>query len=49
MMAVMGLADPFVLADAPKVEVKIAKLDALKDLIKQHKGKVVVVDFWADT
>ena len=32
-----------------KVEVKIVKLEALKDLIKQQKGKVVVVDFWADT
>jgi thiol:disulfide interchange protein len=36
-------------ADEAKVEVKVVKLDGLKDLIKQHKGKVVVVDFWADT
>ena len=36
-------------ADAGKVEVKVVKLDGLKDLIKQHKGKVVVVDFWSDT
>jgi hypothetical protein len=36
-------------ADEGKVDVKVVKLDALKDLIKQHKGKVVVVDFWSDT
>jgi thiol:disulfide interchange protein len=32
-----------------KVQLKTVKLDGLKDLIKQQKGKVVVVDFWADT
>jgi hypothetical protein len=36
-------------APASKVGLKIVKLDALKDHIKQQKGKVVVVDFWADT
>lgn len=39
-------------ADKPagaKVDVKVVKLDPLKDLIRQQKGKVVVVDFWADT
>jgi hypothetical protein len=35
--------------EVKKLEVKVAKLDALKDLIKQHKGKVVVVDFWSNT
>jgi hypothetical protein len=32
-----------------KVEIKVVKYDGLKDIIKQFKGKVVVVDFWADT
>jgi hypothetical protein len=36
-------------ADEGKVDVKVVKLEGLKDLIKQHKGKVVVVDFWSDT
>ena len=36
-------------ADEGKVAVKVVKLDGLKDLIKQQKGKVVVVDFWSDT
>ena len=35
-------------ADA-KVELKTVNLDGLKDLIKQQKGNVVVVDLWADT
>jgi hypothetical protein len=32
-------------ADA-KVEVQVVKYPQLADLIKQHKGQVVVVDFW---
>ena len=35
--------------DQSKVEVKVVKYDALKEAIKKFKGKVVVVDFWADT
>jgi len=31
-----------------KVEVKVAKYTDLTDTIKKLKGKVVVVDFWAD-
>jgi hypothetical protein len=31
-----------------KVEVKVAKYTELTDTIKKLKGKVVVVDFWAD-
>lgn len=31
------------------VEVKKVKYDALIDIIKQFKGKVVVVDFWQTT
>jgi len=34
-------------ADEPAVEIKSVKLDGLTDAIAKHKGKVVVVDFWA--
>jgi len=34
-------------ADEPAVELKSVKLDGLTDAIAKHKGKVVVVDFWA--
>ena len=33
---------------APPVAVKVVRYDGLSDLVKQNKGKVVVVDFWAD-
>jgi thiol-disulfide isomerase/thioredoxin len=36
-----------ILADPP-VSVQVVKYDGLSALIKQHRGKVVVVDFWAD-
>ena len=36
------------LADPPAVAVRVVKYDGLTGLIKQHRGKVVVVDFWAD-
>lgn len=32
-----------------KVDLKVVKYDGLKNIIKQNKGKVVVVDFWSDT
>jgi thiol-disulfide isomerase/thioredoxin len=32
---------------APPVAVKVVRYDGLTDLVKQNKGKVVVVDFWA--
>ncbi len=38
-------------AQAPggsKVAVKVVRYDGLIDVIKQNRGKVVVVDFWAD-
>lgn len=35
--------------DQGKVELKVVKYDELKEAIKKFKGKVVVVDFWADT
>jgi thiol:disulfide interchange protein len=45
------LATMFVHAHAlaeDKVEVKVAKYGELTDTIKKLKGKVIVVDFWAD-
>jgi hypothetical protein len=38
---------PAVLA-ADKVELRLAKYTELGDAVRQQKGKVVVVDFWAD-
>jgi hypothetical protein len=35
--------------DQSKVDLKVVKYDELKEAIKKFKGKVVVVDFWADT
>jgi thiol-disulfide isomerase/thioredoxin len=36
-------------ADPPAaVTVNVVKYDGLSALVKQHRGKVVVVDFWAD-
>ena len=40
------LAAGFVRAD-DKVEITTVKLDALHTAIGKHKGKVVVIDFWA--
>jgi hypothetical protein len=37
------------LAGEDKVELKLLKYDDLAKLIADQKGKVVVVDFWADT
>ena len=31
-----------------KVEVKVVKYAGLTDTIKKLKGKIIVVDFWAD-
>ena len=36
-------------AGEDKVELKLLKYDQLAKLIADQKGKVVVVDFWADT
>lgn len=35
-------------AAAPKVELKTVKYDALKAAVREQRGKVVVVDIWAD-
>ena len=32
-----------------KVELKVVKLDGLEKTIADLKGKIVVMDFWADT
>jgi thiol-disulfide isomerase/thioredoxin len=46
--AVAVLAAP-AQADPPAaVTVRVVRYDGLGDLIKQNRGKVVVVDFWAD-
>jgi thiol-disulfide isomerase/thioredoxin len=31
------------------VDLKVVKYEGLTELIQQHRGKVVVVDFWSDT
>lgn len=45
-LAVSAAADP-PKAEA-KVTVKVVKYEGLTELIKQNRGKVTVVDFWAD-
>jgi hypothetical protein len=47
-IAMLGLALPAWAGDG-KVELKQVKYDELTKLIADQKGKVVVVDFWADT
>jgi hypothetical protein len=34
-------------AAAEKVELKVVKYAALGEAVRQHKGKVVLVDFWS--
>jgi thiol-disulfide isomerase/thioredoxin len=46
--ALLFIAAPVPADPAPGVSVKVVKYDGLIDVIKQNKGKVVVVDFWAD-
>jgi hypothetical protein len=36
-------------AEESKVELKLVKYDELSKLLADQKGKVVVIDFWADT
>lgn len=50
-MGFVALATFFLQAPAhaeDKVEVKVVKYAGLTDTIKKSKGKVIVVDFWAD-
>jgi len=50
--AILGLALMLTIplrAEPPKeVQPKVVKIDGLIAAIKEQKGKVVVVDFWAD-
>ncbi len=36
-------------ADDPKVELRVAKYDEMGKVVRDFKGKIVVVDFWQDT
>jgi hypothetical protein len=36
------------LSQQPEVTLKVVKYDGLADAVRQLRGKVVVVDFWAD-
>jgi hypothetical protein len=47
-LGLLGLA-PAVLAQDDKVTLKVVKYDELAKMIGAQKGKVVVIDFWADT
>jgi hypothetical protein len=42
----LGAADK---ADDLKVELRVVKYEEVGELIKSLKGKIVIVDFWADT
>ena len=45
----LALAVPLAAGAGDKVEVKVVKYAGLGNIIKSCKGKVVVIDFWADT
>jgi hypothetical protein len=36
-------------ADDPKIELRVAKYDEMGKVVRDFKGKIVVVDFWQDT
>ncbi|MBX7102662.1 MAG: TlpA family protein disulfide reductase [Gemmataceae bacterium] len=38
----------FVAADGPTANVKTIRYEDLTSVVRNHRGKVVVVDFWAD-
>jgi hypothetical protein len=46
----LGLAGPRTAGEppAPSVEVRVVKYPELGETIRRLRGKVVVVDFWAD-
>lgn len=48
LMLMLSSAPAFTWAAEPKVELKAASFEALHQAIAAHKGKVVVVDVWAD-
>src|SRR5262245_35954708 len=45
-IAACGVASAQDSSKEPQIEVKVVKYEGLTDVVKQHKGKVVVVDFW---
>jgi thiol-disulfide isomerase/thioredoxin len=51
-LSIVGVAVALATGDepaaAPKVELKAIKYDALKAAVREQRGKVVVVDVWAD-
>jgi thiol-disulfide isomerase/thioredoxin len=47
-LAALAVAAATSARQEPAVELKPLKYDALIELVKQQRGKVVVVDFWAD-
>ncbi len=49
LLAVGLVASSVHAADKDDTTPKLVKFNELIDAIKQHKGKVVVVDLWADT
>jgi hypothetical protein len=36
-------------ANDPKIDLRVVKYDDLEKSIAGHKGKIVIVDYWADT
>jgi hypothetical protein len=36
-------------ADEPNIELRVAKYDEMGKVVRDFKGKIVVVDFWQDT
>jgi hypothetical protein len=47
-LGLLGLA-PATRAEEGKVTLKVVKYDALTKMIAAQKGKVIVIDFWADS
>lgn len=36
-------------ATTPGVALKLVTYDELGDVVRQHKGKIIIVDFWSTT
>src|SRR5262245_58454037 len=47
-LLVFGLTTPTPAQAPDKVELRPVRYDGLTDVLKQNRGKVIVVDFWAD-
>jgi hypothetical protein len=48
-MILVSLVSAGVAGGTDQVEVKVVKYDQMGEIVRGLKGKVVVVDFWADT